>query len=515
MIGGEVVGDALVHAYAGKESGLVWWSGPTGQLRPEMPVLAPDQIRGTRTIFGSVREGLEQVWIDWMADGDRGRGPTAASALLAWLRDSLDVALQVDEELEQRNGEWIAHDAPLELTAPTDGPTSFRLHRDDRIVDWFEERAWEHRLSRGRSGVKRERPSQVVDRQLDVPTWYNVADPLAELPDAERAELLDWLRALTGRAPRDDAPRYHGASRRALGEIIGLLCEHDERLAELREAQSGGPRTEVAQIRADLRALRAALADSVSHATRRRVTNFDVEAAVEARAAHRRAGARDESRRAFYLRIVRDWFGEDAARDENLRLFALCVDGAPLLEYTDLFHIDDGAGNIWHTLEFGRRFARATGTHSECVARRLARELWELRRRDTARRARGQRGERLLERTDELLDWLDTMAAYRVPCPAALERELRDRLEDTSPELVREEWDRWQRELETRRAGEGRGCEVLATMAEPEEVHRAAVAEEFRRRMKENTRAGEHLYTTNATAFVPSPIALLFTIFCE
>ena len=42
--------------------------------------------------------------------------------------------------------------------------------------------------------------------------------------------------------------------------------------------------------------------------------------------------------------------------------------------------------------------------HSECVARRLARELWDLRQKHEASLAAGGKGERLLDRPDELIE---------------------------------------------------------------------------------------------------------------
>jgi hypothetical protein len=74
----------LGRVFAGTETGLVWWDGPSGQLKPELPVMGPSQVAGFDGPFGSVREGLEALWQRWRSGQDR--GPTAAAALIGWLR---------------------------------------------------------------------------------------------------------------------------------------------------------------------------------------------------------------------------------------------------------------------------------------------------------------------------------------------------------------------------------------------------------------------------------------------
>jgi len=535
-----VAAEILVQAYAGKETGLPWWAGPTGSLEPAMPVLAPLQLEGAKTPFGSVLDGLESLWKRWM-ETPEGRGPTAASALLAWTRDALGVAESVDGEVRRRRGEWVPHDVALELTMlPTrDAERSrFRLHRDDRIVEWFEGTAWQHRISRGRTGALGERQSRVLDKRLELPTWYREADPIASLQDSDRRELFDWLWALTGRPPRDISPKFdHGVSRRTVAEVVGLWCEYDERLEELKDA-SRGDRSAMAQLRQDVQQLEEAIRLTVAKATGQRVKDFNIRSAVEARVAEtrrmvereggsapgpvldERAAVKErgrESRRDFYLRIVGDVFGKAAQEDEILRIFALCSRGAPLAQgsYPDLFRIDPKAKTIVHTPEFAKEFAQATGTHSECVARRLARELWELRAQDARIVRKGG-----LERPDELVEALDAMAAYRVPCPAEQESELKARLGPKAAiPPIYEEWQRWQSEAKTQTEPERRARERAETiaeeMAEAQVTHRGAVQREFLGGLKPNPRAREHRYTANAAKLVPSPVRLLFCLHCR
>ena len=98
-----------------------------------------------------------------------------------------------------------------------------------------------------------------------------------------------------------------------------------------------------------------------------------------------------------------------------------------------------------HRPSYAQAFAEQTGAHSECVARRLARGLWEL--------WRGIRepypgSGRYPSRSRELIDLVDAMAAFRVPCPAEQERELRARLASRrEPLAIYERWREAQAEL--------------------------------------------------------------------
>jgi integrase len=532
--------EIYIQLYAGRVSALSWWDGPSGALDPSMPVLGPAQVEGAETPFGSAMKGLDALWGRWMTDDSK--GPTAAYALLAWIRDSLNVAVQLNDEIERRHGEWLAHDAPLPLgfLATKDAERKrFRLHRDDRVVEWFEGTAWQHRISRGRTGLAGERRSQVIDKKLEVPAWYGSTDPLAELPADQRSDLFDWLLSLTGKPPRDTAPRFQGGvSRRTVAEVIGLLCEYDERLDELKEASRSGRegREAMGQLKDDVRTLEKAIRLQIAKATSQRVPDFDVSARVKERIeqtkkavarggqappaviamrAEEKEGSR-EPRRDFYLRIAGELFGKLAAEDPYLSLFALCSRGAPLAGgvYPQLFRIDTKAKTIVHEPEFAARFAQELHMHSECVARRLARELWELRQKQEASLAAGGRRERLLDRPDELIESLDAMAAYRVPCPASMEQELRGRIGQPTEPPVYEEWRRWRDERKYETPSQEREREraeaVAEEMAGAQERYREATQREF---AKPNPRAREYRYTPNVARLVPSPVLLLFCLY--
>jgi integrase len=545
---GDEAYDTLIRTTAGRRSGLVWWAGPTGRLQLSMPVMSPGQVIGEETVYGSVRERLGELWTHWMDLDDDARGPTAAFALLAWVRDALEVSYDVASEVEVRQGEWIGYLAPIEATARTTGKRRiFREHRDDRIADWFGTTAWQHRISRGRTATGG-RPPRVVDTVLDVPAWYQLADPLAELSDADRRDLFDWIRVLTGRPPVDPTVRYKGASRKDIGGLIGLMCTYDANRAELRRAQHAGEREALRDLKHSVEQDREAVNLVVQSM---RNLKFDIRAAVDERVQGTRqrmesesirkaAGEEDddessprerrEGNRKFYLRVIGDLFGPEAAADDILALFAYCnQEDAPLSGwlYPQLFHIQ--GKTIVHSPEFAKQFARETGgAHSECVARRMARELWELRQKQREAEIAGSTAPRLIQRPDELLEWLHAMAFFKIPCPRELETELRERIADRTPVPVYEEWQRWRQQIEERfskersavraaRAQEQtRHVGILEEFGEAAEKYREAVQRDARAtEFEPNARAKEYRYQPNMRRFVPSPVALLFCVYAR
>lgn len=481
--------DRLVHAYVGDDSGLVWWAGPTGRLSPNMPVMSPSQA-GECTPEAEVCQSLAQLWQTW-ASG-QGRGPTGASALLLWIAEALEVAVQVAAEVTGRDGGWVRPLAPWEDTSEEGEPKqTFREHEPGAVVSWFEQVAWQHRRYRTRG-------QRVIDTPLDVPAFYADADPVASLDDSERDELLDWIAALSGQQPRDVRSRFgRGASRADLARLLEAMCRYDEQKAGVRETEPGSFERSAVE-----RAARRA-AESVDNTVRTLggPADYDFVARVSERAARRRGATDDkvyERRQAFYLRQLEELFGAEAGTDPALRLVALCGQ-VPLADprFRELFQIDWLARTIRHDRPYMRRFAEQTGMHSECVGRRLARELWELHKKHLA----GDR-QRLLTRPDELVDYVEALRAYRVPCPEALERDLASLLGtyDTLP--VYEAW-------EAARTGATEGLtlrqrEIAEELSAMREAYAGEIGAEFERDIfRENP---------GSAAVLPSPIELLAAV---
>jgi integrase len=486
----------LTHAYVGDQSGLVWWAGPTGKLSPEMPVMSPGQAAACDPDADNpVCRGLVALWRQWASGG--GRGPTAASALVLWLAEALEVAAQVNAEVEARDGFWVPSDSAWEDTSEDGVPRRvFREQDPAAIVAWFEAQAWQHRRARTRQ-------RNIIDAPLDAPPYYGSADPIADLDDSERSEMLDWVAALSDQMPRDRAPRFDGASRADLARLLGQMCLYDQQLDVVRDENARRRRGEGSL--AELRAAETG-ADQAGREVDRLVgilggpLDFDFIARTQARVARRKGVGSEkarEQRQTFYLRTLRDLFG-DAADDPALRLVALCGK-TPLGDprYRDLLKVDWYRRTIHHDPAYARSFAKETGAHSECVARRLARDLWELHKKHLA----GSR-QRFLTRPDELVEAVEAMRSYRVPCPDALERQLRGRLGRSEPTMVYETWSRAVGGDTPMQTARERAIE--ADIADLQEEYSGAVGAEFMRTIFEPNQSG--------SALLPAPPELVAAV---
>jgi hypothetical protein len=198
-----------------------------------------------------------------------------------------------------------------------------------------------------------------------------------------------------------------------------------------------------------------------------------------------------ELRQTFYLRELATHFGPEAAADPALRLVALCG-RAPLAEerYQRLFRIDWFGRTIAHESGFAEEFADKTGGHSECVARRIARDLWEMHKAEHAGGA-----ERLLQRPDELVEHVDSLMAYKIPCPEALERELARRLRTRRPQPI---YEAWRRQHEAPTGGRSAIEEEFRAL---EEEYGEAIGRELMGSYRENPKRW-----SAAMGFVPTPV---------
>lgn len=409
----------LAFTWVGRNSHLVWWQGSTGALDRAMPVMSPEQAaRCTEDEETDVCRALSELWLSW-ASG-QGRGPTGAAALAAWYGEALETSAQVAAEVRARGGQWVASDAPWDETAD-DGspPTVFREQTTEAIVAWFDNQAWQHRRypTRGR---------KVIDQPLDVPEYYAVADPIRELDRDERLDVLGWIAAMSGQRVEDRRRIVDGMSRYELSQIIRAWCAYDEQRAAIGEekaSQRQGESTAQSVMAAEHAAQRAAAEADRLVAMTGKAPGFRIENAVAGRVTQRKQGTR-ERLSDFYLSLVRRLFGEAAADDPVVRVLVRCGN-VPLAQspYDELLRVDWGAETIQHDTGFERAFAARTQAHSECVGRRIARDLWALQKKHMA----GTR-QRVLTRDDELVERVQAWAAYRIPCPRELELQLVSRL---------------------------------------------------------------------------------------
>ena len=446
----------LNQVYIGKSSGLLWWAGPGGKLRPEMPVMSSRQaLTCNENEQSDVCSGLTGLWRSWMSE--EGKGPTAASALVSWVVKSLDISAVVNREAMGRGAEYVSKDAPEDDTTGTHGEkgedrTKFREHDSKRIVDWFENVAWQYRESTagGKEKTKTEkshRETQVLDTPVDVPDYYRLSDPIKDLPSSERDELLDWLAAITGQPIRDTRTRFQGASRKEIVELLRMMNDMGSLADERYDAYHNKQDKDLAaELSAKMVTLDENLKAKIDEYTRGRVRDFSLKSFRKEKVQKRKLltdEGQDTSRgrSVVYLKIILDLFGKEAAEDLAIRFVAKgpltgtipCKSRSPRpIDLVSFFRIK--GDTIEHDEEIAKEFAAETGAYSECVARRIARDLWELKK-------SGKR--RSVERQDQVALAICTLAEYKIPCPQEQERKLRALLQyPTKPVPVYEAWKR-------------------------------------------------------------------------
>ncbi|MDD5007585.1 MAG: tyrosine-type recombinase/integrase [Syntrophorhabdaceae bacterium] len=505
----EVSPKKLNQVYIGKSSGLLWWAGPGGKLKPEMPVISPAQAMscGEDVVNGPVCQGLTGLWQDWMSE--EGRGPTAASALVSWVVKALEITALVGREALGRRALFVPKDAPEEETEATHGEKGedrnrFREHDPEKIVAWFSQVAWQYRESTGGGKETTEgewhRESDVLDT-LVVPDYYGSTDPIRDLPTNERNELLDWIASFTGQPIRDTRPRFQGASRVEIANLLGMMRQFESYSDEKFEAFRGGDKEKVADLASLMVTLDDNIKQRVDEYTRGRVRDFSIKT-LRREKVQKRKLLTDEreasrSREKVHLKVVLDLFGEEAANDSAIRHLAEgpisgnvpCKGGSKdAINFLSFFRIKNDT--IMHDEDVAKRFARITHAHSECVARRIARDLWELKKDD-------KRGKRILERKDQIALLICTLAEYKVPCPQAQEYELRSFLGSSrDPVPV---YEAWKRAIRTKQDRERLSEE--ARMAK-------AYGEEF----EPNTRSQSYRVNGSTVRALPSPVALIMLV---
>lgn len=514
----------MEHVYAGKETGLVWWSGTNGDLSPEMPVASPGQLGDecgpeTRSNLCQMLVGL---WSEWSED--QTKGMTAATALSMWVAEFLETAAQVHEEISARDGVWVDHLAPLEETGlggtkrQPEARGVFREHADERILEWFRKVAWQYRTSTARpldELDKSKRPRKVLGGTLVPPPWYAVDDPLAELAAPDRDDALDLVSALTRGRLISRAPRWGTLTRKACSDLLAAMGSYDKALSALGEARKELKRErepDARAMRSDVVASRkaeAAQAAVIANAlfvSLGAPSDFSLIKAVEQRVRTRRAEAgKRRSVWKAHLDMIRQVFGDGPASDPYVALAARFGADPPLQDSRELLDPDWDEGTIRHAPETVRKWAREHGTHSECVGRRLARHIWEL--------FVASRGQAPFARRDELVNYVASMAAYRVPCPASQESKIRDLLRWEKVDIPI--YEKWQAAF-GQKVQPGEFAElppgIYGTEYEPQDEFRSEF-EQFEGRDDDVLRRNpESLSADKARKATPSPLLLLLLL---
>jgi integrase len=558
--------DKVARIYSGKDSGLNWWTGTNGKLKPAMPVMSPAQVGACDPATqDAVCSDLVALWRKWAVEK-----PTKAEALVAWIGEALDLSAQMEAIILSRGGKWVPSDTAWGDTRWLAKPGKtrkepaprlvFREHLPQAITAWFEQRGHDFRVSAGDPGTwlaKTARPKVIG---APPPDWFYDEDPIAALPIGERRELTDWLLALTGQLPVDSEPRYGldaaVASRADVAAFVNALCQFDGSIDALREDRARYGPSYVAKlwklksvdefperIRQGFVALQQQARALVSEATLGKVDDFDAfdairqrvkkteadlkkksrikkeqpatarfeqteptrvvvedersaaEAEIEAIAAEQAAEQTAQSSKRYLpnagkregsiMRLVSKFFGAAAAKDPAIKLVAKCGK-VPLSKFRELFQIK--GGTIAHDDAFKAAFARQHGTHSECVARRIARKLWETKK-------RSPRSE-YVTKPQHMVMLVDIMETFKVPCTRSQEQDLAYVVKYADE--PREIYGKWAR-LRT--------ASTEQTLTEAEEIQRE-FAEEFSEQVGAEEIRAKFRENPSLSPMVPTPVHL-------
>ncbi len=491
--------DKTKQVYLGKQSGLPWWYGTHGKLRPQMPVMSPAQAgRCSAAEQDEICVALIGLWMRWNDESD-----TKSEALLSWIAEALDAAAQLDLVVRGQGIAWVPSaaswsDTLLRGTQKRPEPRLvYREHLPAEIINWFKAVGWQYRGTAGGPAGDAEVTVGKV-RGEKPPDWYEREDPILDLPYDERAELLDWLTSLTGqRLPTDTRAVFPVAgtnmlsTREKLGVLVNAMCEWGKELdAQRGTGKKGDPGMVSKYLKAET--LRSATPKARSvfgpHEDRIERAMFEATAgAVRDFDIRRTYKARTESHRHMrIMAIIGELFGPEAAEDAVLKNVARCGK-VPLAGYRELFHVANGT--ISHDEDFKIEFAGKMRTHSECVGRRAARELWEL--------FKARPGAENITRPRLMVNLIEAMRAYKVPCTELQEMELRSLLRSAGlePEPMGV-YRKWQQAYEVGRE------EPLLSEAEEEE---RGLAEQYQEEIR-RAQAGAMFKN------VPTPVHLLLAL---
>lgn len=424
--------DLANWVFSGKSSGLNWWLGTDGKLSPAMPVLSPAQIGDCGPSDGVCR-GLSELWLEWASDESKF---TRALSLEKWVEESFKVTAQVQDVVSGRDGKFVDAEAPwpdTKLAGSFRAPEPrkvFREHLNEEVVAWFRVRAAQYRVTPGtpEGWEKRQQEPQVMSDLA--PEWYAESDPVYDLPFEEREEMLDWLAASTNQPVKSIQRQFRGQfSRVDVAKFIDALCSIDATLDQVQEerARSRG-KLDLSMLESAARRVSEDLKSFVDRVAGQ--SDYDAMALIKKRKkGELQTVGQGGKRQRFYLSQVSKVFGREAAEDRAIRLVALC-DRAPLSAFSALFNIE--SQTIVHDMAFKEDFALRHQAHSECVARRIARRLWEI--------VKGrEQGKQYIKRPEFTSLLVEIMKSYKVPCAPAQEDELRRMLRRQGMSLDRPE----------------------------------------------------------------------------
>lgn len=267
---------------------------------------------------------------------------------------------------------------------------AFRRHNVEQVVRWLSFRADDYGETLGDSDRQMQPlASRIPDGSAE---WIYDEDPILSLPANEQVDLKDWIAILSGqlrsvsKTPLWQSVGGKPVSRSKLIEMLGLVVMelNEEENAE----RAGRTKKKLSPLAGAFDAAMAQFGVALTWAAFRKKTPSTDKSTVLRNLMQAVIGEVDEISMAMRLgkAVDEEWFRWPSS--------------SPTIEHTETL----------------RAQAARNGMHSECVARRLVRALWEAKKRSIGRKeAIGP---------TEINSITDQFLALFVPCPPALEQEL-------------------------------------------------------------------------------------------
>ncbi|MFA4971468.1 MAG: site-specific integrase [bacterium] len=315
-----------------------------------------------------------------------------------------------------------------------------------QAIEWADATTW---------GQMKETSYPALAAMRDLPKWFFDRDPLLSLPEEERAQMRKWIEQLQGIRPSvmrttvaiDDLVNwlqvwgdyYHEFKfdTSARDTAKKQMAELDKKFQEetgkqdrfgagvkippisIYEIVGKAADASFARIQQDIDAKMQegmeqdeAIAEArEEHPTLEEPTEMMEEIDKEGRPRH--APLKYDERLTMYLKSKHgiDISAPGAVKPSRVLRARMFEEG--YLTFNE-------QNTIVHDMRTKEEFWRRHGTDSECVLRRIARNLWE-----RHKEAMGKRGPDAQEHHDMIRRHYYAWLAYIVPCPAAIEEELR------------------------------------------------------------------------------------------
>lgn len=387
----------------GRISRLPWWSGHNNQWQgsQKAPIISYAQVAAETIADGTLAAELADLHDRFYVT----KGPTAATALVAWLGEMLHVVgIQFTKCMNERGHAWVPFDAQA-----TPDAQIVREHHIEAILAWFEDYGWAVQASSYKSA--RNRGNMAIAAMDTLPDWMWVVDPLTDpqlgLPAAERSELRKWVQGL-------QATRPSRMRMQLWVEQMGIrLASWARRMAVY--SSRTGKEWQWTDTYTDREAYLIALdANEIAKEIDDRFPNV--------------------FERVNILSMVRSVPdpSESVMRDLLARLMAskgLAVDDPEIVKMTPVMRMRSGSMHMFdpalltfndqdtiaHTEAMRKWWYQRYGTDSECVLRRALRTLWD-RRKDAFKS----------QKPNLITRHFDVQLSSMIPCANEIEKRVRE-----------------------------------------------------------------------------------------